>query len=541
MRSSRASRSSSGRTWREPRGFCGLALPRRPALNRRVKGWLGDLLRGAWALIYWNTRKSWFIVRGRPGQCPCHNPSDSGAPLVTGCEAVLGWREPGRFRNVCPLLVCNEKGAWVCSAPPAKVRPFWARAFGFYGTLLLAVYLAGGLSVWGAMRGIGYRVTVRQVLWPRAWSELQAVRAQIFIDQAQEHYQAGRIREAIRALSVAYGMNPNNYTLGMMLAQFYQAGNPEAADRTYLRLVQVHPERRREIGQAWFRSLLARGRLADVAMLAQRELAAGPGPAAGWTHALVFAARLLHRPDLLETAAGDARLPVTVKTLLLFEALVQRASPAEARQLLRTEPLGQDFPYARLQRAELFLRAGLPRETLALMAGSQNALAGRDVVRLALAAYAAAGDTAARRREAALLLAPERRFGEGELTLLAQHLVEYPDPVILAALTGAMQSLRGMDAVVRREVWLNYLCALGAAGAQEEFARQREAALASGMITNRVGVRLQEFFFPTGPRSRIEALLPSLTGLTSDLNYVLLQRYWEPPAEAAVVRLGWRD
>ncbi|MBI2518728.1 MAG: hypothetical protein HYV95_17775 [Opitutae bacterium] len=500
-----------------------------------MKGWLGDLLRGAWALLYWNTRKSWFIVRGRPGQCPCHNPSDSGEPLKTGCEAVLGWNTPGRFRNVCPLLVCNEKGAWVCSAAPAKVRPFWARAFGFYGAVLAAVYLLAGFSVWGALRGIGYRVTVRQVIWPRAWSELQAVRAQIFIDQAQEHYRAGRIREAIRALSVAYGTDPNNYALAMMLAQFYQAGNPEAADRIYLRMLQVHPEQRHATGQAWFLSLLARGRLADVAMLAQRALPTEPEQAAGWTHALIFATRLLHRPDLLEATAFDGKLPIAVGTTLLFEARVQRATGAEALAILRAEPLVSDFPYARLQRAELFIRAGQPREALALMAASQKILSGRDVVRLALAAYAVAGDDAVRRREAAELLSPARQIGEAELTLLAQHLIGHPDPVILASLAEGMKRLGGTEAATRREIWLNYLCALGASGDEARFAQGREQALAAGMITNRVGARLKEYFFPTGPRGRIETLLPSLSGLSADLSYVLLQRYWEPPSGGAAV------
>jgi hypothetical protein len=497
-----------------------------------VKGWLGDLRRGAWALLYWNARKSWFVVRGRAGQCPCHNPSDSGEPLATGCEAAIGWNNPRRFRHVCPLLVRNEKGAWVCGVAPARVRPFWARAWGFYGAVLAGVFLAGGFSVWGGLRGIGYRVTVRQVLWPPAWSELRAVRAQIFIDQAQEHYHAGRTREAIRALSVAYATDPDNYALGMLLAQFNQAGNPEAADRIYLRLLRLHPAQRRETTEAWFLGMLARGRLMDVAMLAQRELgAAGPEQAAGWIHALIFASRLLHRPDLLETAALGAKLPLAARTTWLFEARVQRATPGEALGILRTEPLLQDFPYARLQRAELFLRIGRPREALALMAASRGELAGRDVVRLALAAYALAEDDAARRREAALLLAPGRKIGEGELTLLAQHLIEHPDAVILEALGRSVENLGGMDPVSRREIWLNYLCALGAAGDEKQFARAREKALATGMISSRVGARLHDFFFPVGSRGRIEIVLPGLTGLSSDLNYLLLQKYWQPSAK----------
>ena len=40
-----------------------------------------------WALFYWNVRKTIYRVRKTQGICPCQNPSDSGEPMKTGCEA----------------------------------------------------------------------------------------------------------------------------------------------------------------------------------------------------------------------------------------------------------------------------------------------------------------------------------------------------------------------------------------------------------------------------------------------------------------------
>ena len=75
-----------------------------------VKGWIADTLRMAWGFLYWNARKSWYRWRGTRGSCPCQHPSDSGAAHVTGCEAVIGWAQPVRFRRVCPLLERGTDG-----------------------------------------------------------------------------------------------------------------------------------------------------------------------------------------------------------------------------------------------------------------------------------------------------------------------------------------------------------------------------------------------------------------------------------------------
>jgi hypothetical protein len=490
-----------------------------------VKGWLGDTARMAWALLYWNARKSVFVLKKHRGQCPCHHPSDSGSPMETACEAVLYWKKPGRFHRVCPLLAKNSQGTWVCSVAASEVRPFWGRAIAYYGGVSAALVLLAGMSVWGALLGIGYRVTPRQVFWPPAWHELKQARVQLFIDQARGHYQAGRIREAISALAVAYELAPDNYSAGMMLAQFYQAGNPEAADRIYLRMSQVHPEQRNETARIWFRSLLARGRLADVAELARRQIVNDPKQATAWTHAFVFSARVMHKPELFEQAASDAKLPAEVREVLRFEAAVRQASGVNLRRVLLETPLPPGFIYARKQRVELLIEFGFTNEALQLLSGSQVALGGRDVVLLALDAFASAREVERTRQEVENLLAPAKKIGPAELTLIAQHLVAHPDARLLAETVNALPRLEGLAPEQTLEVHLNLLCAAGAAGDAVRFAEVKNAALGGGLIGGPLIQRLEDFFFGERRLKRVDILLPSIPFMPLDLTYALLDRY----------------
>lgn len=490
-----------------------------------MKGWLGDIARMAWALLYWNARKSIFVLQKRRGRCPCHHPSDSGRPMETACEAVLFWKKPARFHRVCPLLAKNSQGTWVCSVAAGEVRPFWGRAVAYYGGVSAALFLLLGFTVWGGLLGIGYRVTPRQVFWPPAWRELKQARVQLFIDQARGHYQAGRIREAISALAVAYELAPDNYAAGMMLAQFYQAGNPEAADRIYLRMLQVNPAQRNETARIWFRSLLARGRLADVAELARRQMAADATQATAWTHALVFSARLMKKTDLLEQAATDAKLPAEVRDVLRFEASVRKASGEAQRRLLLETPLPTGFPYARKQRIELMNEFGLTKEALQLLTGSQVALGGRDVVWLALDAFADSGDKERTRREVEGLLAPGKKIGPAELTLIAQHLIVHPDAASLAKLVDALPRVSGGAPEQLLEVHLNLLCATGAGGDAPRFAQVKQAALAGGLIGAPLVQRTEDFFFGDRRHKRVDILLPSIPFMPLDITYVLLDKY----------------
>src|SRR5207253_1322402 len=94
--------------------------------------------------------------------CPCQSPSDSGRAYETQCDACMSWSRPARFQRVCPLLVPTKDGMR-CSANTPEVRPFWGRAFGFYGGVLFSIYLVGVITVFIFLRTIGYPVSIVHV------------------------------------------------------------------------------------------------------------------------------------------------------------------------------------------------------------------------------------------------------------------------------------------------------------------------------------------------------------------------------------------
>jgi len=491
-----------------------------------MNGWLADLLRTAWALWYWNTRKTLYALRGRRGPCPCHNPSDPGVPLATGCEAVAHWRQPARFQHrVCPRRARIDTGFWVGRVGPEAVRPFWGRAAAQWGGATLALALLAGGGAFATLRAIGYRVSPGQVFWPPRWGEFAAARGELFLRRARADFQAGRVREAIAALRTAQQLDPTNYELGMLLGQFYQAGAPDAADRLYAQLIQVHPGQRNDIARVWFRSLLARGRFADVAALAQRQLAHEPGQAAAWEHALIFAARRLRDPAPLLAAAATPGVPWAEREILRFEARVRQAAPDAARDLLLAAPLPADSAYARVQRTELLTEFGQPGEALRRLAQWRRELGGRDVVRLAFAAYTAAGHAADLEREVALLLAPGKAITPAEITLVAQHLIRHPQPTLLPRLVEAAERLDPLPPEAALEIQLHLLCAVGSNGDLPRLATLRERTLALGLVSHGSLERLQAFFAAPEFERRVETLLPLLQPFALDLTYAMLDRY----------------
>lgn len=491
-----------------------------------MKAWLGDAMRTVGALWYWNARKSWFVLRRRRGQCPCHNPSDSGEPGKTGCEAVTLWNDPARFqRRVCPLLQRNADGVWMCGASVAQVRPFWGRFLILHGAVVVLAVLLTGFTVFGAMRHIGYHVSLKQIFWPPRWSEFRELRVQLFAEQAKAHYEAGRVREAIAALAMAHALAPENYAYAMMLAQFYQAGVPEATDAMYRKLMQMHPERRNDTARVWFRSLLARARFKDLAELARRQLASDPTQTAAWLHALLFASRAMQDWTPLEAAATDAAIDPAVRRALELELAVRRLPAERARDFLRTAGAVTDLPYLRVQRVELFIEFGAPNEALALAASSRFLLSGRDVVRLGLAARAAAGQRDALRRDIEALLAPEREVSLAEISLVAQHLIRYPDRDALGLLREAMPRLSQAEPAVRLEAWINFFCAAGSAQDRAQLAFARERLLSLDLLSPAGVQRLETFFTLLPAQQRPEFLLPQLQPFALDLSYALCGRY----------------
>jgi hypothetical protein len=400
-----------------------------------VRNWLADSVRFAWALVYWNARKSAFVRGGRRGQCPCHNPSDDSAPGRVRCEAAHGWRNPARFHAVCPLLVSNEHG-WVCSVAPGAVRPFWGRVFAWAGLAALLAYLAAGTAVFAVMRGVaGTPVTWSQVLWPPQWREIKSAQARGFFARAIGAFGAGRLAEAQLALQTAREKDHENREASLLLAQvaMYQ-GNRDFADGVFLELMQRDPSRRRATALVFHDTLLALGRGGRLAHLALRMAAEDRGHAALWARSLLFGLRMPGDRRLLPELGDDALqvLAPHARRLVRAELLAQSQDAARARAELRQPHPGPFNAVYMRQHVAMMARLGDAAGAQLLLDYYGGALGEFEQ---ALGQYA----LEMARNDAASALAALRRALRGPLDTarterLAAALIEWPDAACYRAL-----------------------------------------------------------------------------------------------------------
>jgi hypothetical protein len=488
-----------------------------------MRGWLADYFRSLVAPWYWNTRKTLYVLRGRQGQCPCHNPSDSGRPGETRCEAVVFWRSPARFsRAVCPLLVRAADGQWYCGARPEQVRAFWGRPFRVYAVTGFAVAALTGTALWGTMRAVGYEVSLRQVFWPLAWHEIRGVRAEFFRKQSSEHLAAGRFRDALASLTVAYELQPEDYGTAMYLAQVLHLARPEQADGFFRLVYERHPAKRDETARVWFRSLLARAQLPGVADLARRRLAEAPAEWPVWAHALLFVTRVEGRPELLGAAVADPKVPAAARAVLDFEARLRRKPVGEARVLLATEPMPSE-PYAILHRVERWLEWGDGKAALELLQLRQASLQQRDIVRLTLAAHAVARNEAILQREVRGLLGRGGDEQAAALALVAQHLIRFPNPTLLEAANAAAAKVAAGRAPARGDALAALYCAVVLGGGPREWLGPIRVALAAeGGPSVAAERRVEEALSQPGFSPLL--LLTVVRPMSLELNYAVIDR-----------------
>lgn len=334
-----------------------------PDLARRIRHWLADTFRFVWALPYWNIRKTAFVVRGRRGRCPCHNPSDDPGPGRVRCEAVLGWRNPARFHTLCPLLRHNGHD-WVCGGEVREVRPFWGRAAAWVAIAALVAYLAAATAVFAIMRGwAGTPVAWTQVAWPGLWPELKVAQARGFFTQAIAAFRAGRLSEAHLALLSAQARDPGNYDANLLLGQIamYQ-GNWGPADALFLRLLQNHPQQRKRTALVLHDALLANRRGGPLAQLCLRMAVEDREHAALWVRSLLVGLRL---PGPMQDWPGlddDALRPLAPHARRLIRAQVLARShdlPGARAELRQPHPGPYNPVYLELQ-VELLARWGEP-------------------------------------------------------------------------------------------------------------------------------------------------------------------------------------
>jgi len=509
-----------------------------------VKGWILDIFRTVWALFYWNLRKTTYALSvrrsgagaGISGPAPCQDASDSGEGMKTGCEACRTWARRSRFQRVCPLLTQTAEGYWLCGVDATKVRPFWGRAFGYFGGSVVTMLILAVAVLYGTMHGIGYDVSIRQLVWPLAWRELRGVRAELFIKQARESYKAGEIQQAIQALVVAYQLNPTDLKTAMTLAQFYQISRPSQADVLYQNVLIQHPEAGDEASQVWFHSLLARGRLDVIAELAQQRLAANTPQAPTWSYALIFAARMMPEKVDLAALADDTAIPIAPRGVFYLASRVEQrakfSAEAARKELLEAAPVA-GFPLDRIYRVEALLRLGFAEDALQLMSQWKDDFSGRDMGRLLLRAYSVMGEHEQLRAEFRAMLAPTRELRSPELTMMAVHLVHFPDASLTRLLVEALPRLKSTEDDSGQ--WLEAVnavfCAAGVNGDKEGMASVRQLLVDTYGVSGTILEILALFFQGDSEIMQIGTILPHLRPLVTDLNYALLERYGVPRSE----------
>ncbi len=491
-------------------------------------GWLADLFRTAWGLVYWNLRKSLYRARRGQDRCPCQNPSDSGLAGETGCEAALHWNRQVRFRRVCPLLKPGADGTLRCSVNAEDVRPFWGRAALWYGGATFGTYLLAVLVAFSVLRGIGYKVTPWTLAWPPAWSTLRTVRSEYFLEKARVAYSSQRINEAILSLSLAYELDPGNHAAGMLLAQLWQVGQAALSDRTYVRLLDNHPALRPATAQAWYRALLARGDFRTIAQLSADALRFDPGQATAWVHALFFATRKsgdlapLHRA----LAVTSPALPADLRALLELERTVATSLRARGVEVLMQPAVDPGTAYSAYYRINRLLQLDAPQQALTLFERFGPRLGERERAALQLDLYAKLGWDPLRRATVETLVA--RPLNLPTVEILAAHLIRHPSPE-LARIFFAGQAARPLPPIAANYPGYTALfCLAGTYGDTGQLAALGDS-LKQISGASFVALRAADAFFRQPEENRrIEAVLPMLQPLPLDVTYALLERFGRP-------------
>ena len=494
-----------------------------------MTGWLGDFFRLWWAFLYWNTRKSWYRLRG-PGRarCPCQNYSDSGRALETQCDAVVYWRKPARFRRVCPLLVDAPAG-WRCSADATDVRPFWGRAAAYFGGAFLACYLAATLAGFAVLRQVGYPIGYTSLLLPTRWADIRRAQEAVYAARAERELAAGNFSAAILALEVVHQRNPRNEAAALSLAQLWQiSGRPHLADAVLARTIAAVPENRAALARNWYRMLLARGAFTQIKLMAVDLLVTDAPQRVPWLNALLFACRQTKDPAplarLAETTPG---LPDWCIELAATEQIIIAGDLAEARlRLLRmpARPASNFVPY---HHADRLLALGFNHETLLLLEQHAALFSPTEAAAFRLRAYTQLGWAPSQQAEFNSLL--EQLAAPPVPTLLAAHLLRYPDAVRAGALARRLAQMHSEATTESYPVIAAAFLACrrsGADAAATDLLRilQRNTATRARTLET-FGTML------AGPRQeqiRLDLLLPAIA-LPIEITYTLLELY-PPPA-----------
>lgn len=323
-------------------------------------GLAGDLARLYFGLIYWNVRKTLFVFRGR-GRNPCQNDGDGHAPGTIRCDACVQWSKAGRFHRVCPLLIRRDN-EWRCAAGRDAVRPFWGRAFAWYGAAAAGLHLSLTLLVLVLLRSTNAPgIAWVDVAWPGRWEQIPKQRARAFVQQSMEAFVRGRPEEALVALSSARGLDTRDYDTRLLQAQFamYQF-NVLHADEEFAILLRDYPAQRDRTAVAYHDTLLAMFRAEPLARHCLAMTALDPARTALWVRSLLQALQLapIAGKFVAEQESAVAALPAHARLLVTAEVAWQSNDRARALAILARPHDGPLNPFYMEEQVARLARLG---------------------------------------------------------------------------------------------------------------------------------------------------------------------------------------
>ncbi|MES2694700.1 MAG: hypothetical protein V4773_14590 [Verrucomicrobiota bacterium] len=421
----------------------------------------------------------------------------------------------------------DTKDGLRCSADTAQVRPFWLRAFGFYGGAMLAVYLTGAIVVFAFLRYVGYPVSIVHVALPPLWHRVVETRSWFFLNRSSQAFTKGNTSEGLLYLASAYEFDPGNYAAGMSLAKHFQVTQPSRSDQVFEKLMRDHPDKRSATAQDWFRALLSRGSFERISTLARDEILEAPAHGGVWLRALFFATR---------QTGGDAPLRAILAArtpqaqlwhpLIDIELLVRAGRKAEAIAALNRPMPANATPFDLYYRIDTLIDLREIFPALDLL-GKYTTFLARDpqaANTLLLKAYALGSSRSLVPQVETLL---EQPFNASLATLVSAHVIRYPNQQVFLKLWEKFQREPLPLTVDNVGAWFSVLCAAGAVGDQARL-QEISARLKQASATPFMGLTVVEAFF-RGDSARKDAVsfLPILP-LPMDVTYALFERYPTP-------------
>jgi hypothetical protein len=486
-------------------------------------GWLGDLGRLSWGLLYWNARKTLFRFRGASGRAPCQHPSDSGQAGKTGCEACVGWRDARMFRRLCPLLAAAADGRRVCSVAAPDVRPFWGRAILFYSGSLACAALIAVLGVFAGFRAIGYRVPLYVVAWPPAWHRVHQARADYFYRMALRAFAAGDVRQSFLALNQVYALDPGNDGAALLLAQFSQIMNPDYSDAIYSRLVMRRRGDYEGTAQIWLRALVARGDFASAAGLSGRMLREGMRHVPAWTEAVLFAERMTGDTGEVDRLLAE-HVPDEARSVLSLAKSIRTGSTEERLKVAELYLGGAATPFEVYYTLGRISETGNASGVVTYLEGSGGAvLDPYDRESLKLDAFSILRWHPRERSEMGFLVG--QGASSASVDLVAAHLVRYPDTDSAGRF---FELLDGAPLAATADNAGAHVALLCMAGVNGMDGRMKQEADAVGRIVGGTFPAWEHVrdFFDNPSRARNPAvILPALGQLPLEMVYALTVHY----------------